>query len=45
MSAHGVDKFIFSSIAAIFGEPEYSPIDKAHPKRSIKPTAGAGFSR
>ncbi len=37
MCAHGVDKFIFSSTAAIFGEPEYSPIDEAHPKRPINP--------
>ncbi len=37
MCAHGVDKFIFSSTAAIFGEPEYTPIDEAHPKRPINP--------
>jgi UDP-glucose 4-epimerase len=37
MCAHGVDKFIFSSTAAIFGEPGYSPIDEAHPKRPINP--------
>jgi UDP-glucose-4-epimerase len=37
MCAHGVDKFIFSSTAAIFGEPEYSAIDEAHPKRPINP--------
>ncbi|MDP1770732.1 MAG: UDP-glucose 4-epimerase GalE [Methylobacter sp.] len=37
MCAHGVDKFIFSSTAAIFGEPEYSPIDESHPKRPINP--------
>jgi len=37
MLTHGVDKFIFSSTAAIFGEPEYSPIDEAHPKRPINP--------
>jgi UDP-glucose 4-epimerase len=37
MCAHGVDKFIFSSTAAIFGEPEYSPINEAHPKRPINP--------
>jgi UDP-glucose 4-epimerase len=37
MCAHGIDKFIFSSTAAIFGEPEYSPIDEAHPKRPINP--------
>lgn len=37
MCAHGVDKFIFSSTAAIFGEPEYSPIDEEHAKRPINP--------
>lgn len=37
MCAHGVDKFIFSSTAAIFGEPEYSPINEAHAKRPINP--------
>lgn len=37
MREHGVNKFIFSSTAAIFGEPEYVPIDEAHPKRPINP--------
>ena len=37
MRAHDVDKFIFSSTAAIFGEPEYVPIDEAHPQRPINP--------
>lgn len=37
MIAHGVKCFIFSSTAAIFGEPEYTPIDEAHPKRPINP--------
>jgi UDP-glucose 4-epimerase len=37
MCAHGVDKFIFSSTAAIFGEPQYWPIDEAHPKNPINP--------
>jgi len=37
MVAHGVDKFIFSSTAAIFGEPQYTPIDEAHPKAPINP--------
>ncbi len=32
-----VDKFIFSSTAAIFGEPEYTPIDESHPKNPINP--------
>ena len=30
-------KFIFSSSAAIFGNPEYIPIDENHPKQPINP--------
>ncbi|HZP87579.1 MAG TPA: UDP-glucose 4-epimerase GalE [Burkholderiales bacterium] len=37
MVARGVDKFVFSSTAAIFGEPRYSPIDEAHPREPINP--------
>ena len=37
MVAHGVGHFIFSSTAAIFGEPQYSPIDEVHPKSPINP--------
>ena len=37
MRAHGIGAFIFSSTAAIFGEPEYVPIDEAHPKQPINP--------
>lgn len=37
MTAHGVKRFIFSSSAAIFGEPDYVPIDEAHPVRPINP--------
>lgn len=37
MRAHGVDKFIFSSTAATFGEPQYSPIDERHPQQPINP--------
>ena len=33
----GVDRFIFSSTAAIFGNPRYAPIDEAHPKAPINP--------
>ncbi|MEG0870703.1 MAG: UDP-glucose 4-epimerase GalE [Hafnia sp.] len=35
MLKHGVDKLIFSSTAAIFGNPIYTPIDEAHPKNPI----------
>lgn len=37
MRAHGVQKFIFSSTAATFGEPQYTPIDERHPQQPINP--------
>lgn len=37
MVVHDVKRFIFSSTAAIFGEPDYVPIDEAHTKRPINP--------
>ena len=37
MRAHGVKQFIFSSTAATFGEPQYVPIDEAHPQQPINP--------
>lgn len=37
MLAHGIGRFIFSSTAAIFGNPEYVPIDEAHPTSPINP--------
>jgi UDP-glucose 4-epimerase len=37
MVAHGVRRFIFSSTAAIFGEPHYVPIDELHPQMPINP--------
>lgn len=37
MAAHGVDKFIFSSTAAVYGEPQYNPIDEDHPKIPLNP--------
>lgn len=37
MHAAGVKRFIFSSTAATFGEPLYSPIDEAHPQKPINP--------
>jgi len=35
MQRHGVKKFIFSSTAATFGEPHYTPIDESHPQKPI----------
>ena len=37
MVRHGVDQFIFSSTAAIFGNPQYIPIDERHPSLPINP--------
>lgn len=35
MVKHSVKHLVFSSTAAIFGEPEYTPIDEDHPKNPI----------
>jgi UDP-glucose 4-epimerase len=37
MLRHQVKNFIFSSTAAIFGEPDYMPIDEKHNKQPINP--------
>lgn len=37
MVRHQIEIFIFSSTAAIFGEPEYLPIDESHTKKPINP--------
>ena len=37
MVKHNVKRFVFSSTAAIFGEPEYTPIDEKHNKLPINP--------
>jgi len=37
MVKHDVKKFIFSSTAAIFGEPVAVPIDELHPKQPVNP--------
>ena len=37
MTRHGVRKFIFSSTAATYGEPEIVPIPEDHPKAPINP--------
>jgi len=42
MRQAGVQRFIFSSSAAVFGEPSYTPIDEAHPKDPLNPY---GFSK
>ena len=37
MARHGVGNFVFSSTAAIFGNPVRVPIDEAHPQAPINP--------
>jgi UDP-glucose 4-epimerase len=37
MRAQGVGNFIFSSTAATFGEPQYTPMDERHPQQPINP--------
>lgn len=34
---NGVKYFIFSSTAAVFGAPDYLPIDEAHPRQPVNP--------
>lgn len=37
MKDHGIRRFIFSSTAATYGEPQYIPIDEYHPQLPINP--------
>ena len=37
MVEHGVQRLIFSSTAAIFGDPIRIPIDEAHPRQPVNP--------
>ena len=37
MVRHGVRRFIFSSTAAVYGEPKYVPVDEKHPREPINP--------
>lgn len=37
MLTHGVKRFVFSSTAAVFGEPEYVPIDEKHRLAPLNP--------
>ena len=39
---HGVKSFIFSSSAAVYGSPRYSPIDELHP---LKPSSYYGYTK
>jgi UDP-glucose 4-epimerase len=35
--AGGVERFVFSSSAAVYGDPQYTPIDEAHPTNAVSP--------
>ncbi len=37
MTRHGVNKLVFSSTAAIFGEPQHLPISESHPTLPLNP--------
>jgi UDP-glucose-4-epimerase GalE len=37
MRAAGVDRLVFSSTAAVYGDPVYTPIDESHPTAPINP--------
>lgn len=37
MTNNGVNKIVFSSTAAVYGEPDYTPIDENHPTKPINP--------
>lgn len=37
MQAHGIKQMIFSSSATVYGEPQYLPIDEAHPTGATNP--------
>ena len=37
MVAQDIRNFIFSSTAAVYGNPQYQPLDEVHPRRPINP--------
>lgn len=37
MRERGISKFVFSSTAAVFGNPQYVPLDEKHPKGPLNP--------
>ena len=37
MRAAGVERIVFSSTAAVYGEPQRTPIDEDHPKQPVNP--------
>lgn len=43
MRDHGVNRFVFSSTAAVYGEPVYTPIDESHPKVPVNPYGASKY--
>lgn len=41
--AAGAQKFIFSSTCATYGEPQYMPMDEAHPQQPVNPYGWSKF--
>jgi UDP-glucose 4-epimerase len=37
MRTAGVERIVFSSTAAVYGEPQHTPIDEDHPKQPVNP--------
>ncbi|MDZ4098517.1 MAG: UDP-glucose 4-epimerase GalE [Methylophilaceae bacterium] len=43
MRDHGIQRLVFSSTAAVYGEPEYVPIDEQHPKVPVNPYGASKY--
>ena len=43
MVDYDIKKLVFSSTAAVYGEPKYIPIDESHPKQPINPYGKTKF--
>lgn len=43
LRAAGTRKFIFSSTCATYGEPQYMPLDEAHPQKPVNPYGWSKF--
>lgn len=43
MRDHKIDYFVFSSTAAVYGEPDYTPIDESHRKVPVNPYGASKY--
>lgn len=41
---HGIDKLVYASTAAVYGNPQYIPIDESHPLNPISPYGASKLS-